>query len=81
MLAELGDSAKVLAGGQSLLPMISLRLAYFDHLVDVGRIPELCGIQTESAAVVIGATTLDATVESDQDVASRVPLVAHAPLR
>jgi len=78
LLAELGDSAKVLAGGQSLLPMISLRLAYFDHLVDVGRISELRGIQTEDAAVVIGATTLDATVESDQDVASRVPLVARA---
>ena len=78
LLAELGDSAKVLAGGQSLLPMISLRLAYFDHLVDIGRISELRGIQTESAAVVIGATTLDATVESDQDVASRVPLVARA---
>jgi aerobic carbon-monoxide dehydrogenase medium subunit len=78
LLAELGDGAKVLAGGQSLLPMISLRLAYFDHLVDVGRIPELCGIRTEDAAVDIGATTLDAAVESDQDLATRVPLLARA---
>jgi carbon-monoxide dehydrogenase medium subunit len=78
LLAELGDGAKVLAGGQSLLPMISLRLAYFDHLVDVGRISELRGIRSEDGAVVIGATTLDAAVESDQDVAQRVPLVARA---
>jgi len=38
LLAELGDDAKVLAGGQSLIPMLSLRLTAFDHLVDVGRI-------------------------------------------
>ena len=44
LLAELGDGAKVLAGGQSLVPMISLRLAYFDHLVDIGRIDALRGI-------------------------------------
>ena len=45
LLAELGDDAKVLAGGQSLVPMLALRLARFDHLVDVGRIAELRGIE------------------------------------
>ena len=48
ILAELGDDAKVLAGGQSLIPMLSLRLAVFDHLVDIGRIGELKGIDVET---------------------------------
>ena len=45
LLAELGDDAKVLAGGQSLVPMLALRLAVFGHLVDIGRIAELRGIE------------------------------------
>ena len=45
LLAELGDEAKVLAGGQSLVPMLNLRLARFEHLVDIGRIGELRGIE------------------------------------
>ncbi len=78
LLSELGDGAKVIAGGQSLVPMISLRLAYFDHLVDIGRIADLRGIRTEPDAVVIGATTVDAVVERDPDLAARVPLLARA---
>ena len=78
MLAELGDGAKVLAGGQSLVPMISLRLAYFDHLVDIGRIDVLRGIARDADAIVIGAATVDAAVEHDPDVAARVPLLARA---
>lgn len=78
LVAELGDGAKVLAGGQSLIPMLSLRLAYFDHLVDVGRIPELQGIEEESDALVIGATTIDAVLETDGGVATKVPLLARA---
>lgn len=78
LLAEFGDGAKVLAGGQSLIPMLSLRLAYFDQLVDVGRIPELQGIEDESDALVIGATTIDAVMETDDVVATKVPLLARA---
>jgi carbon-monoxide dehydrogenase medium subunit len=78
LLAELGDGAKLLAGGQSLVPMLSLRLAYFDHLVDMGRIAELRGIGYEPDAVVVGAMTLDATVEYDAELAMRVPLLARA---
>jgi carbon-monoxide dehydrogenase medium subunit len=77
LLAELGDSAKVLAGGQSLVPMLSLRLAYFDHLVDIGRIDELFGIENDSDAIAIGASTLDAAVERDNDVAVSVPLLSR----
>jgi carbon-monoxide dehydrogenase medium subunit len=76
LLADLGDSAKVLAGGQSLVPMLSLRLAYFDHLVDIARIPELQGIRVDADSVTIGATTIDADLEGNAEIASKVPLLA-----
>ena len=78
LLAELGDEAKVLAGGQSLIPMLALRLAVFDHLVDVGRIAELQGIERRDGALWVGAGTVDSAVEASTDVASAVPLLARA---
>lgn len=78
LLAELGDGAKVLAGGQSLVPMLSLRLAAFDHLVDVGRIGELAGIQVMADAVTIGAGTTQATIEASAELAAAVPLLVRA---
>jgi carbon-monoxide dehydrogenase medium subunit len=75
-LVELGDEAKVLAGGQSLVPMLNLRLARFEHLVDVGRVAELRGIERRNGEVVIGATTRDAVIEFDPTIASDVPLLA-----
>jgi carbon-monoxide dehydrogenase medium subunit len=76
LLADLGDGAKVLAGGQSLVPMLSLRLAYFDHLVDIGRIAELQGIRVDGDSVTIGATTVDADLEGNAEIAAAVPLLA-----
>lgn len=78
LLAELGDAAKVLAGGQSLIPMLALRLAVFEHLVDVGRIAELSGIERRNGALWIGAATTQAAVESSAEVARAVPLLARA---
>jgi aerobic carbon-monoxide dehydrogenase medium subunit len=78
VLAEHGDAAKVLAGGQSLLPMLVLRLAVFDRLVDVGRIEALRGIERRGDALWIGAGTTDAAVERSAEVASAAPLVARA---
>jgi carbon-monoxide dehydrogenase medium subunit len=78
LLADLDEGAKVLAGGQSLVPMISLRLAYFDHLVDIGRIDTLRGIRHENDAVVVGASTVDAAVERDAELAAKVPLLTRA---
>jgi carbon-monoxide dehydrogenase medium subunit len=78
LLGELGESAKVLAGGQSLIPMLALRLAVFDHLVDVGRIAELSGTSRRNGALWIGAGTTQAAVEADAGVASAVPLLARA---
>ena len=78
LLAELGDGAKVLAGGQSLIPMLALRLTSFEHLVDIGRIDELKGVERRDGALWVGAGTTEAAVEHDADVAASVPLLARA---
>ncbi|MEP6760615.1 MAG: xanthine dehydrogenase family protein subunit M [Sporichthyaceae bacterium] len=56
-LAEHGDDAKVMAGGQSLIPLLRLRLAYPDVVVDVGRVTEMTGVREDGDALVIGAMT------------------------
>ena len=68
----------MLAGGQSLVPMLALRLAVFDHLVDIGRIAELQGIERRDGALWIGAGTTQAAVEASAEVAAAVPLLARA---
>ncbi len=78
LLAELGDEAKVLAGGQSLIPMLSLRLAVFDHLVDIGRIGELAGIHVAGDVVTVGAGTTQSTIEASTELAAAVPLLSRA---
>ncbi|ONH24655.1 FAD binding domain-containing protein [Pseudofrankia asymbiotica] len=78
LLAELGDEAKILAGGQSLVPMLSLRLAYFDHLIDVSRLDGLRGITADGASLRVGAGTTEAAVGADAGVARAVPLLARA---
>ena len=78
ILAELGENAKVLAGGQSLVPMLALRLAVFDHLVDIGRIGELKGIERRGGSLWIGAGTTEAVVGKSAEVAAAVPLLARA---
>jgi carbon-monoxide dehydrogenase medium subunit len=77
-LAELGDEAKVLAGGQSLVPMLNLRLARFEHLVDIARVPELRGIERTNGHVTVGAATRDVVIERDATVAADAPLLAAA---
>ena len=79
-LAELGDEAKVLAGGQSLIPMLALRLAVFDHLVDVCRIDALRGVERRDGEVWIGAATTEAAVERSPEVAAAV-VVSHGAER
>jgi carbon-monoxide dehydrogenase medium subunit len=78
LLHDLGDAAKPIAGGQSLVPMLALRLAVFDHLVDLGRVDELRGIERRNGALRIGAMTPQAAAERSADVASAVPLLARA---
>jgi carbon-monoxide dehydrogenase medium subunit len=78
MLAEFGDCAKVLAGGQSLVPMLALRLAAFEHLLDIGRISELRGIEREDDSIRIGAATTQAAIERSPLIAEAIPLLARA---
>jgi carbon-monoxide dehydrogenase medium subunit len=78
LLAELGEGAKVLAGGQSLVPMLALRLTAFDHLVDIGRISEMKGIEGRDDALWVGAGTTHSAVGASAEVASAVPLLAKA---
>jgi aerobic carbon-monoxide dehydrogenase medium subunit len=78
LLADLGDGAKVIAGGQSLVPMLALRLAVFDHLVDVGRVEQIRGIGHSDGTLRIGAGTTQRAVEMSSEVADLVPLLARA---
>ena len=77
MLAELGDGAKVLAGGQSLVPLMNFRLAAPDHLVDVNHLG-LDTITMDGGDMVMGATVRHARLLADPDVAAVHPLVAEA---
>jgi carbon-monoxide dehydrogenase medium subunit len=78
LLAELGETAKLLAGGQSLIPMLALRLAVFEHLVDLRRVEELRGIERRNGAVRIGAGTTQAAIERSTEIAAAVPLLSRA---
>ncbi|HZM42182.1 MAG TPA: FAD binding domain-containing protein, partial [Acidimicrobiales bacterium] len=78
LLSGLGDGAKVLAGGQSLVPMLALRLAVFEHLVDVRRVEGIRGIERQNGTVRIGAGTTQAAIERSPEVAAAVPLLARA---
>lgn len=78
LLHELGDGAKVIAGGQSLVPILALRLAVFEHLVDVARIEAIRGIERRNGTLWVGAGTTDAAVEASSEVAASAPLLAKA---
>lgn len=77
-LAQHGDEAKVLAGGQSLLPLLRLRLAYPEVLVDVGRVREMRGVRDDGDALVIGAMTTHHEVMTDPLVRQHAALLAEA---
>ncbi|MGC5565838.1 FAD binding domain-containing protein [Streptomyces sp. FR-108] len=77
-LAGAGEDAKVLAGGQSLLPLLRLRLAFPELVVDVGRIPGLRGVREEGDALVIGALTTHHDVVADPLVRRHAGLLAAA---
>src|SRR5262245_8567935 len=70
------DGARVIAGGQSLVPMMAMRLARPTRLVDIARIPELAFVRRVDDAVAIGAVTRQCAIEGDPLVAAHVPLLA-----
>jgi carbon-monoxide dehydrogenase medium subunit len=78
LIAEYGDDAKILAGGQSLVPMLALRLTYFENLIDISRIEELRGIDLCDGEVRIAAATPHTYVGMDDEVADSVPLLTLA---
>jgi carbon-monoxide dehydrogenase medium subunit len=79
LLGSLGQDAKLLAGGHSLLPMMKLRFAQPAHLIDLNRIPELRGICEDGGDVVIGAMTSENELIASPVLRARVPLLAEAP--
>jgi carbon-monoxide dehydrogenase medium subunit len=78
LLAEYGSEAKVLAGGQSLVPLLALRLSHPEHLVDIGRVEGLGSIDDGSAGFTIGAAVRHADVEVASVTGRAAPLVAAA---
>ena len=75
LLARLGADAKILSGGQSLIPLMKLRLAGPQHLVDINRIPDLAYIREADGFLRIGALTREADLEDSDVVRSRYPLL------
>ncbi len=88
VLAELGEDGKVLAGGQSLIPLLNMRLAAPAHLVDVNGVSELDVVDVGPDEVRVGAIARHARIERDDGAAAACPLlrqalrlVAHAVIR
>ena len=87
LLAEHGDEAKPLAGGQSLVPMLALRLARFEHVIDLNGVPVLAGIERRNGTVAVGAMTRQAELERSDDAAAvpllglAAPLIGHFQIR
>jgi carbon-monoxide dehydrogenase medium subunit len=77
-LADAGEDAKVLAGGQSLIPFLRLRMTAPSMLVDLGGLTDLSGVRDDGDALVIGAMTTHDEVMRDPLVASHAPLLAQA---
>lgn len=77
LLKQLGDAAKVLAGGHSLLPMMKLRFAQPGHLIDLGRIPELKGIREDGGTIRIGAMTTENELIASKLLQEKCPLVVE----
>jgi len=87
LLAEHGDEGKILAGGQSLVPMMNFRLARPSHLIDVNRLPGLDGIH-RNGNLTLGALVRQAQVEASPVIAESAPLlqiatrwIGHPPIR
>lgn len=88
LLAAHGEEGKILAGGQSLVPLLNFRLAHPDHLIDINRIGSLAGIRRKNGRLYVGTMTRHSTMEHSRVVAENWPLlteamtfVAHAQIR
>ena len=77
-LEEFGQDARILAGGQSLMPTLAMRLSAPEALVDINPIDELRGISVTDSHIRIGALTRHAEIERSTEVARHLPLIAEA---
>jgi carbon-monoxide dehydrogenase medium subunit len=80
LLAKLGEDARPLAGGHSLIPMMKTRLATPEHLVDLKDIGDLKGIREEGADIVIGAMTTQHTLIDSDLLAAKLPIIRETSL-
>jgi carbon-monoxide dehydrogenase medium subunit len=80
LLTGLGDEARPLAGGHSLIPMMKLRLAVPQALIDLAAIAELRGVRREGGSVVIGATATMADLIASADLAAAIPIIRETAL-
>ena len=78
LLQHFGEDAKVLSGGQSLIPVMKFRLAEPAHLIDINRIPGLNGLEERDGWLRIGALTREADLEHSELVRTRYPLLSDA---
>jgi len=78
LLGEHGERAKLLAGGQSLIPLMNFRLARPEVVIDINRIASLAYVRGQDGGVAIGALTRQHVLERDAEVVGRVPVLAEA---
>ncbi len=81
LLAQLGDEARVLAGGHSLIPMMKLRMADLSHLVDLQDIAEMKGISVSGDTVTLGAMVTQNELITSDALAGAVPIIREAALQ
>src|SRR6516164_5813429 len=80
LLGEMSEDAKVMAGGQSLMPMMNMRLARPAAIIDLNRVSELAYLNESPDGLLIGALTRQHAIEQSQVVKQRSPLLAEAVL-
>src|SRR5215831_20151420 len=78
LLAERGDRAKILAGGQSLIPLLNFRLAHPEALIDINALGDLAYVRAHDGGLAIGALTRQHTMERSEMVRARAPILAEA---
>ncbi len=81
VLEQHGDDARVIAGGHSLIPMMKLRMADIEHLVDLQDIAALKGISVDGTAVRIGAMTTQHELITNPEIAAVAPIMHEAALQ
>src|SRR3989304_10428554 len=77
LLAKHGEDAKILSGGQSLIPLMKLRLASPRHLIDINRIPGLAYIQETDGVLRIGALARESDLEESNLIRTKYPILVH----